>query len=230
MSLLDLTVILELRVSLYISRYLMVQGSGPGQRAPAPAYPTVLGGWPNNPPQAPQPEEIDDSIPYVPLDPAHPLTLANMSIRIPEPTFALEKVLTMRREEYISVDYDEDDLRIFEAAPVAPAASWRADGDEEGEEVVDDWKHDRAWVEQCIAHLIPPPTESSVAATTALQRELKGILKEQKAARSLRELGWYLPEELIGDNLYQWIVELHSFDPTLPIAQDMARWYVLEAA
>ena len=95
---------------------------------------------------------------------------------------------------------------------------------------MDDWKHDRAWVEQCIAHLIPPPTESSVAATTALQRELKGILKEQKTARSLRELGWYLPEELIGDNLYQWIVELHSFDPTLPIAQDMARWYVLEPA
>ena len=54
----------------------MVQGSGPGQRAPAPAYPTVLGGWPNNPPQAPQPEEIDDSIPYVPLDPAHPLQVA----------------------------------------------------------------------------------------------------------------------------------------------------------
>lgn len=193
----------------------MVKGTGSGQWAPTPAYNT---GWPNNndPIQA---DEIDESIPYVPLDPDYPLTLSRKAIRIPEPAHALEKILVARREEYIPVDYDGEDLEIFEAAPViAPAPHV-----DDEMEVVDDWKHDRAWVTQCVEHLIPPPTESSVQATTALQRELKGILKEQKAAKSLRELGWYMPEDLIGDNLYQWIIELHSFDPTLPVAKDMAR-------
>ena len=193
----------------------MVKGTGSGQWAPTPAYNT---GWPNNndPIQA---DEIDESIPYVPLDPDYPLTLSRKAIRIPEPAHALEKILVARREEYIPVDYDGEDLEIFEAAPViAPALHV-----DDEMEVVDDWKHDRAWVTQCVEHLIPPPTESSVQATTALQRELKGILKEQKAAKSLRELGWYMPEDLIGDNLYQWIIELHSFDPTLPVAKDMAR-------
>ncbi|KAM5545525.1 hypothetical protein V8D89_000563 [Ganoderma adspersum] len=199
-------------------RYFMVKGTGSGQWAPGPAYHSTYFGLPtNNDPI--QVDEVDESIPYVPLDPQYPLTLSSRAIRIPEPAHALEKILAARREEYIPVDYDGEDLKIFEAAPVVPTAP----DAEDGMEVVDDWKHDRTWVEQCVEHVIPPPTESSLQATTALQRELKGILKEQKEAKSLRELGWYMPEDLIGDNLYQWIIELHSFDPTLPVAQDMAR-------
>ena len=60
-----------------------------------------------------------------------------------------------------------------------------------------------------------------MAATTALQRELKAMLREQGKAKSLSELGWYMPEDLIGDNLYQWIVELHTFDKDIPVARDM---------
>jgi ubiquitin-conjugating enzyme E2 Q len=30
-----------------------------------------------------------------------------------------------------------------------------------------------------------------------------------------------MPPDLIGDNLYQWIVEMHSFDPALPLAKDL---------
>ncbi len=195
----------------------MVKGSGSGQWAPAPVYHNNYLGWANNNEPIPV-DEIDESITYVPLDPQYPLTLSSKAIRIPEPTHTLEKILAARREEYIPVDYDADDMKIFEAAPVtAPHV-------EDKMEVVDDWKHDRMWVEQCVEHVIPPPTEASLQATTALQRELKGILKEQKEAKSLRELGWYMPEEFIGDNLYQWIIELHSFDPALPVAQDMARW------
>ena len=78
-------------------------------------------------------------------------------------------------------------------------------------------------------HLIPPPTESSIQATNALQRELRAMLKEQKAAKSLKDLGWYMPEDLIGDNLYQWIVELHSFDSEIPVARDMVAQYVRHA-
>ena len=73
---------------------------------------------------------------------------------------------------------------------------------------------------------IPPPIESSTSATSALQRELKMMLREQRAAKSLRELGWYMPEDLMGDNLYQWIVELHTFDKDIPVAKDMEAQYV----
>jgi ubiquitin-conjugating enzyme E2 Q len=55
----------------------------------------------------------------------------------------------------------------------------------------------------------------------ALQRELRAMLKEQEKADSLRDLGWYMPPEFVGDNLFQWIVELHSFDEALPIAKDL---------
>ncbi|KAI0628025.1 hypothetical protein C8Q77DRAFT_1151557 [Trametes polyzona] len=167
----------------------------------------------------------EELIRYVPLDPAHPLTLSQALIRIPEPGYALEKLLAARNQEFVPTVYDEDDLHIF---------AGEADGDDstqpvEGDEAVtrqpdtDDWQHNRDWVDECTEHLMPPPVEFSPMATTSLQKELKGMLKEQKSAKSLRELGWYLPEELIGDNLYQWIVELHSFEESLPVAQDMKR-------
>lgn len=84
-----------------------------------------------------------------------------------------------------------------------------------------DWEHDPGWVEECVAHIMPPPVDAAQGATLALQRELKTMLKEQNNAHSLRELGWYLPPDNIDDNLYQWIVELHSFEDALPIAADL---------
>ncbi|KAJ7753671.1 hypothetical protein DFH07DRAFT_868677 [Mycena maculata] len=91
----------------------------------------------------------------------------------------------------------------------------------------DDWKHDAAYVQRTVDLLMPPPIDSSPSATMAVQRELKTMLKEQekamKSAGGLKELGWYMPPEVMGDNLFQWIVEMHSFDETLPIAKDMKR-------
>lgn len=87
----------------------------------------------------------------------------------------------------------------------------------------DDWKHDAEYVQRALETFTPPPFESSGSATIALQKELMLTLKEQKNAKSLKELGWYVPTELLGDNLYQWIVEMHSFDPDLPIAKDMEK-------
>ncbi|KIY71906.1 hypothetical protein CYLTODRAFT_389638 [Cylindrobasidium torrendii FP15055 ss-10] len=84
-----------------------------------------------------------------------------------------------------------------------------------------DWKHNRDYVASAIERRMPPPNESSSGSLQAVSRELKSMLKEQKAASSLKELGWYLPEEFIDDNLFSWIVELHSFDPDIPIAKDM---------
>lgn len=69
--------------------------------------------------------------------------------------------------------------------------------------------------------MLTPPDDATPMATMSVQRELAKMVKEQEAAKSLAELGWYMPPEFIGDNLFQWIVELHSFDAALPIAQDL---------
>ncbi|KAK7028605.1 ubiquitin-CONJUGAT-2 domain-containing protein [Favolaschia claudopus] len=99
------------------------------------------------------------------------------------------------------------------SAPVGPPA--------------DDWRHDPDYVQRTVDLLMPPPFESSPSSTMAVQRELKAMLKEQEKALTsrggLKELGWYMPEAFIGDNLFQWIVEMHSFDPELPIARDLRR-------
>lgn len=68
-------------------------------------------------------------------------------------------------------------------------------------------------------HLLAPPTNASTSATKALLTTLKQTLQIQNSI-PLHELGWYIPESLIS-NIYQWIVELHSFDPSLPLAADM---------
>ena len=67
--------------------------------------------------------------------------------------------------------------------------------------------------------LLEPPSYATSMATKALQRELTATLKVQDN-HPLHELGWYIDPSLIL-NVYQWIVELHSFEPQLPIAQEM---------
>jgi ubiquitin-conjugating enzyme E2 Q len=58
-------------------------------------------------------------------------------------------------------------------------------------------------------------------ATQALSRELRTIMKIQDTT-PLNELGWYINKELVK-NVYQWIVELHSFDAELPLSKDMKK-------
>ena len=68
--------------------------------------------------------------------------------------------------------------------------------------------------------LLAPPSNASRSATTTLLSTLKQTLQIQNTTPA-HELGWYVNESLIS-NMYQWIVELHSFDPGLPLAKDMA--------
>lgn len=70
---------------------------------------------------------------------------------------------------------------------------------------------------------LPAPSwaMSSPAALHALTREIKDIYKIQTTVTP-RELGWYVDVEKV-DNLFHWIVELHSFDTELPLAKDMRR-------
>lgn len=77
---------------------------------------------------------------------------------------------------------------------------------------------------------LPPPTWATDDGRKLLGRELRRLQKVQ-ATTPLHELGWYMDFGKT-DNLFHWIVELHSFDAGLPVAADMkkhkARSIVLE--
>ena len=68
--------------------------------------------------------------------------------------------------------------------------------------------------------MLEPPSYATSTASKTLQKELTATLKIQDST-PLADLGWYLDRELIS-NVYQWMVELHSFEPQLPLAKDMA--------
>ncbi len=63
------------------------------------------------------------------------------------------------------------------------------------------------------------PSWATDIATKALSRKLN-TLQKTPASPPLHELGWYIDFDHV-ENLYQWIVELHSFEDDLPLAQDM---------
>ncbi|WEW55010.1 protein with ADP-ribose polymerase and ubiquitin-conjugating enzyme catalytic domains [Emydomyces testavorans] len=67
--------------------------------------------------------------------------------------------------------------------------------------------------------LLGPPSYATPGATKALQRDLNTTLQIQETT-PLHELGWYIDPNLIN-TVYQWIVELHSFDANLPLADDL---------
>ncbi|KAF4975451.1 hypothetical protein FZEAL_7748 [Fusarium zealandicum] len=65
----------------------------------------------------------------------------------------------------------------------------------------------------------PTWAASSPGALRALGREIKELEKIQSGS-DLTSLGWYIDFAKL-DNLFHWIVELHSFDESLPLAKDM---------
>ncbi|KAJ6535050.1 hypothetical protein B0H19DRAFT_963825, partial [Mycena capillaripes] len=171
-----------------------------------------------------------NAIPLVKLDPGQTITLMSKALQVPQPNYQIGELVQQRTAELVDEDYDETDSYIFEerkaAAPAPAEGGAAASGSAPAKgPPKDDWKHDPEYVRRTIELLMPPPFESSPSATMAVQRELKAMLKEQEKAVSstggLKELGWYMPHEFMGDNLFQWIVEMHSFDETLPIAKDL---------
>jgi ubiquitin-conjugating enzyme E2 Q len=69
--------------------------------------------------------------------------------------------------------------------------------------------------------MLQQPAWASTAATKCLMRDFRNLVGVQNE-RPLHELGWHIDEDRI-ENMYQWIVELHSFDPALPLAKDMEK-------
>ena len=69
--------------------------------------------------------------------------------------------------------------------------------------------------------MLQPPQNASISTTKELMKRLKDTLQVQDCTAT-HELGWYIDRHLIS-NMYQWIVELHSFEASLPLAKDMKR-------
>ena len=67
--------------------------------------------------------------------------------------------------------------------------------------------------------MLQPPSDASSVTTKTLLKELTKTLKVQNDSPA-HELGWYVHGEQM-ENVYQWIVEMHSFEATLPLAKDM---------
>ncbi|KAK1639845.1 polymerase [Colletotrichum phormii] len=68
---------------------------------------------------------------------------------------------------------------------------------------------------------LPAPSWASDTGRKVLGKELSKLQKVQ-ATTPLHQLGWYIDFDNIT-NMFQWIVELHSFEKSLPLAQDMER-------
>ncbi|KAI1804514.1 hypothetical protein F4811DRAFT_271737 [Daldinia bambusicola] len=68
---------------------------------------------------------------------------------------------------------------------------------------------------------LPPPSYATSTAQKALGHEIKKLEKIQSTT-PLHKLGWYIDFEKMN-NMFQWIVEMHSFDSDLPLAHDMKK-------
>ena len=67
------------------------------------------------------------------------------------------------------------------------------------------------------------PQFATLGATRRLQKDFQSLVRLQQLAvaeNTMHELGWWVDPEKF-DNVYQWIVELHSFDQSLPLAKQM---------
>ncbi|KAK6343249.1 hypothetical protein TWF730_010845 [Orbilia blumenaviensis] len=69
--------------------------------------------------------------------------------------------------------------------------------------------------------LLAEPAYASPLATKRINQELRTLVKIQES-HDIEELGWYINRDHI-ENVYQWIIELHSFEPSLPLAKDMLK-------
>ncbi|CAG8567783.1 8671_t:CDS:10 [Paraglomus occultum] len=68
--------------------------------------------------------------------------------------------------------------------------------------------------------LLPLPEESSTTATRRICQELRVIINKQDDASN--DCGFYVNLEKLK-SVYQWVVEISNFDPSIPLAQDMIR-------
>ncbi|KAL8793832.1 MAG: hypothetical protein Q9195_003557 [Heterodermia aff. obscurata] len=126
---------------------------------------------------------------------------------------------------YLSDDTDVEDLAVFltEDEPLSTAAESSTSTGKCKENAPATGPTKTDFIPHSLDHstlpILEPPTYATPLGTRTLQKELQATLKIQDSTPA-HELGWYIDRDLIS-NVYQWIVELHSFEPRLPLAQDM---------
>jgi ubiquitin-protein ligase len=99
--------------------------------------------------------------------------------------------------------------------PVQPAAERNVDIEEKPEAAVEIIAQDMTPDEQTL------PAYATPSATKALQRQLKNMIKLQISTNPSQRM-WTLDLKKL-DNLYIWYFTIDSFDPSIPLAQDMKR-------
>ncbi|KAK8093650.1 hypothetical protein PG997_000335 [Apiospora hydei] len=68
---------------------------------------------------------------------------------------------------------------------------------------------------------LSPPSYATSQAQKTLAKEIQKLQATQSSV-PIHELGWFIDFDKIT-NMFHWIVELHSFDKSMPLAQDMAQ-------
>ncbi|KAI4718361.1 hypothetical protein E4T48_05420 [Aureobasidium sp. EXF-10727] len=117
----------------------------------------------------------------------------------------------------LSVATDDEDREIFEESPSSQELALRA-GRPQTDFVPGALSHDQL-------PKLPTPSYANSIANKRLSQDLKALLDVQSNT-PLHELGWYIDPSK-AENLYQWIVELHSFHMfnegkrVLPLVTDM---------
>ncbi|KAJ5154169.1 Ubiquitin-conjugating enzyme E2 [Penicillium coprophilum] len=140
---------------------------------------------------------------------------------------SVENIEQQDNEDSASIDTTVDDLKIllsddeiFESAPSLSESHQGASMQARAvPEIGPETDFQPGTLQESYLPTLSPPQFATTSATKILQQHLQATIKIQEQV-PLHELGWYVNHSLIT-TVYQWIVELHTFDPALPLAEDL---------
>ncbi|KAK4700785.1 ubiquitin-conjugating enzyme E2 Q, partial [Phenoliferia sp. Uapishka_3] len=171
----------------------------------------------------------------VPLDPAHPITLHQKCIGIPD---LLPKLEAMNQR----LDDEAEDLNLSDTEvlkerlsvvtgspkkskkPLGPSSSRaqqlpkKAQAPEKPE---DPFVPVGAELLKLI-RVLPPPANPNLGSVRQITQEMRKLVKEQERDGP-STAGFYLDPERSHDNIFTWVLELCGFDPDLPLSKDMKK-------
>jgi ubiquitin-conjugating enzyme E2 Q len=123
-------------------------------------------------------------------------------------------------DDNVSIETDMEDIRILlsddEGSESHTAATVKSEATPDTDSRTD---YRPGLLQEDSLPLLSPPQYATTSATKILQQHLTATIKTQTQV-PLHDLGWYVNHNLIT-TVYQWIVELHSFDPEIPLAKDL---------
>jgi ubiquitin-conjugating enzyme E2 Q len=144
---------------------------------------------------------------------------------------SIETAIELDNDDTASVDTDVEDVEILFSEPepeldvaLHPAKNANDNGKPDAEPETD---YVVGSLDLTTLPVMPMPTYATSATTKRLMTELRSLSKVQEK-NSLVSLGWSIDTEKI-ENVYQWIVELHSFNTfsikgkPLPLVEDMKK-------